>query len=273
MTAPEHETQIEQLAGLGLTRYEAAAYLALLGRQGFTPAQVSAQAGVPRQRIYDVLASLAARGLCIERHEGQRLFRAVDPTAALPALLAEQQRQRETEAARQQAQAEQLIAALAPAFSAGSEVVDPLDYVDVLLEPRRVAERAVALAQAARREVLVCFRRPLISSSAENVLEVRDPLSRGVRYRSIYERSMLEDDELRGWVRQFVAWGQQARVVDELPIKVNLFDERVTLLSLQDPLTGRLSFTALCISHPNLTRMLKVAFEGLWARGEPFDVT
>src|ERR1051325_8993907 len=69
-------------------------------------------------------------------------------------------RQRETEAARQQAQAELLIAALAPAFSAGSEVVAPLDYVDVLLEPRRVAERAVALAQAARHEVLVCFRRP-----------------------------------------------------------------------------------------------------------------
>jgi HTH-type transcriptional regulator, sugar sensing transcriptional regulator len=64
---PVNDEQIEQLSGLGLTRYEAAAYAALLGRQGFTPAQVAARAGVPRQRIYDVLASLGARGLCIER--------------------------------------------------------------------------------------------------------------------------------------------------------------------------------------------------------------
>ena len=46
---------------------------------------------------------------------------------------------------------------------------------------------------------------------------------------------------------------------------------RVMLNGLLELVTGRLSFTALCISHPNLTRMLKVAFEGLWARGQPFD--
>ena len=264
------EATIDQLTSLGLTRYEAAAYLALLGRRGFTPAQVAQRAGIPRQRIYDVLASLAARGLCIERHGAQRSYHAIDPQAGLSALLEEQQRQREAEASRQQAQVGALLGVLGPAFHAGSDMVDPLDYVDVLLEQRRVAERALALARSAEHEILVCFRKPLISNPDENFEEVREPLGRGVIYRALYERSILEDADLCDWVRQFVGWGQQARVVESLPLKANLYDSRVTLMTLQDPLTGKPSFTALSIRHPDITHMLRIAFEGLWGTGQPF---
>jgi len=266
----EREQQVEQLAGLGLNRYEAAVYLSLLGRQGFTPAQAAARSGVPRQRIYDVLASLSARGLCIERHvEGQRVFYAAEPAAALPALLDARRRQFEGEQERLHSQAALLVAALTPAFAAGSDVADPLDYIDVLLDRRRVSERAVALAQGAERDICVCFKRPLIGGAEENFAEVREPLGRGVRYRAIYERAMLDDPELLAWARQFTAWGQEARVAERLPIKLNLFDARVALLSLQDPLTGAASLTALCVTHPGFAQMMAVAFEGLWARGEP----
>lgn len=266
----QDEAQIEGLAELGLNRYEAAAYLALLGRQGFTPAQAAARSGVPRQRIYDVLAALSARGLCIERHgEGGRRYHAADPAAALPALLAARRRQFEEEQARSQGRLEALVAALGPAFAAGSDLADPLDYVDVLLDRRRVAERAMALSEAAEREICVCFRAPIISSAEENLAEVRGPLARGVRYRTIYERAVLDGPQVAGWARQFVAWGQRARVVERLPIKLNLFDGRTALLSLQDPLTGAPSLTALCVTHPGLAQMLALAFEGLWAQGEP----
>ena len=269
----DRERQIEQLSGLGLNRYEAAVYLSLLGRQGFTPAQAAGRSGVPRQRIYDVLASLSARGLCVERHvDGQRVFYAADPSAALPALLDARQRQFEAEQERQRLQAGQLLATLAPAFAAGSDMVDPLDYVDVLLDRRLVSERAVSLSQAAEREICVCFKRPLIGGAEENIAEVREPLGRGLRYRTIYERAMLDDPELRGWARQFAALGQQARVAEQLPIKLNLYDARVALLSLQDPVTGAASLTALCVTHPGFAQMMAVAFEGLWARAEPLTL-
>ena len=44
-----------QLATLGLNRYEAAVYVGLLGRSQFTASEIATYAGVPRQRIYDVL--------------------------------------------------------------------------------------------------------------------------------------------------------------------------------------------------------------------------
>jgi sugar-specific transcriptional regulator TrmB len=264
------EARIEQLAALGLTRYEAAAYAALLGRRGYTPVQVAAHAGVPRQRIYDVLASLCARGLAVERHGGgQRHFSAVDPAAALPALVAERRRQFEAEQEHMQAQAEALVGALAPAFSAGSDMADPLDYVEVILDRRRVAERAVQLAEAAEREICVLFKAPLVGGRDENLAEVRVPRERGVRYRALYERALLDEPEVAAWAAQFRRWGQEARAVEALPIKCNLYDGRVALLSLQDPVTGTPSLTALCVTHPGLAQTLALAFEGLWARGEP----
>ena len=58
-TAPaEDVVQLEELTRLGLTIYEAKAYLALIRRGSSTAAEVARLAGVPRQRIYDVLASL-----------------------------------------------------------------------------------------------------------------------------------------------------------------------------------------------------------------------
>ena len=56
-----------QLTRLGLTTYEAKAYLALVRRDSSTAAQVARLAGVPRQRIYDVLATLVEKGLASTR--------------------------------------------------------------------------------------------------------------------------------------------------------------------------------------------------------------
>ncbi len=260
----------EQLMALGLNRYEAATYLTLLEHRGFTPAQVATRAGVPRQRIYDVLAALCARGLAVERHsDGQRCYFAVDPAIALPALIDARRHQFEHEQAVLTAGMESLLATLTPIFVAGRDQKDPLDYVDVILDRRLVVERALSLAHSAEREICVCFKLPLLGDQAANFAEVAEPLRRGVRYRAIYERASLANPELRAWLKQFVAWGQQARVVENLPLKVNLYDRRVALLSLQDPVTGMLSLTALCVTHPNFSTFLQGAFENLWNDAEP----
>ena len=55
------------LVQLGLTNYEAKAYHALLQRGSSTASQVAELSGLPRQRIYDVLAGLVAKGLASAR--------------------------------------------------------------------------------------------------------------------------------------------------------------------------------------------------------------
>ncbi|MEV8563725.1 helix-turn-helix domain-containing protein [Streptomyces sp. NPDC051917] len=45
---------VNDLTALGLARYEALVYLALVRRESYTAAEVAREADVPRQRVYDV---------------------------------------------------------------------------------------------------------------------------------------------------------------------------------------------------------------------------
>src|SRR5712671_4861521 len=82
-----------QLTRLGLNTYEAKAYLALLRRDSSTAAQAARLANVPRQRIYDVLASLVEKGLASTRPGQVAKYAAVAPELALERLVSDQREQ------------------------------------------------------------------------------------------------------------------------------------------------------------------------------------
>lgn len=57
------ESLLIKLQGLGLNQYEAKAYVALLSLGTSTAYSISKNSGIPRARIYDILESLALRGV------------------------------------------------------------------------------------------------------------------------------------------------------------------------------------------------------------------
>ena len=73
----------QTLVDLGLTKYEAQAYLALMRRDGSAPADVARLAKIPRQRIYDVLATLVEKGLASHRPGPPARYAAVSPEFAV----------------------------------------------------------------------------------------------------------------------------------------------------------------------------------------------
>jgi sugar-specific transcriptional regulator TrmB len=77
----------ELLRALGLSTYEADAYLALLSLDSADANLLSARAGVPTGRIYDVLSSLKERGLVEVQDSRPRLFKAVEPKVAVRRVL------------------------------------------------------------------------------------------------------------------------------------------------------------------------------------------
>jgi sugar-specific transcriptional regulator TrmB len=73
------EGVVEKLQRIGLTEYEAKAYLNLLNAHLSTATQVSEKSGVPRTRIYSILESLSNKGW-IKIYSGvPLLFKAVHP--------------------------------------------------------------------------------------------------------------------------------------------------------------------------------------------------
>ncbi|UCC86972.1 MAG: TrmB family transcriptional regulator [Anaerolineales bacterium] len=260
-----------QLTTLGLNRYEAAVYLSLIGRKQFTAAEIASYASVPRQRVYDVLESLAAKGLCVERlGKRKRTYSAVDPSTALPTLLAAHREQQMLENQHRVAVLEAILPNLSQMFSGGQLEVAPLDYIEVLTDRRQVAEQVLSLSRQARQEILMLFKQPLVASIEENIAEAQAVAGRITR-RGVYEESIADDTQFFNLVHQFHNLGEGIRFVPELPLKVNLYDEQMAVILLRDPVSGHSSLTCLVIKHTSMARALKVTFEALWAQGVDFE--
>jgi sugar-specific transcriptional regulator TrmB len=256
-----------QLTGLGLNRYEAAVYVSLLGRNQFTATEIATYAGVPRQRVYDVLDSLAAKGLCVERPgKRKRTYSAVDPSVALPTLLAAYREQQALENQHRMEMLNSVLPTFSQMFAKGQEEVAPLDYIEALTDRHQVADRVMTLSRQADQEILMLFKQPLVASIEENIAEAQAVAGRITR-RGVFEEGIADDPRSFDLVRQFNALGEDMRFVAEVPLKVNLYDERVAVILLRDPVSGGSNLTCLVIEHTSMAKALKVAFEALWAEG------
>jgi len=245
--------------------YEAKAYLALIRRGSSTAAEVARLAGVPRQRIYDVLASLVERGFASTRPGRVVNYVASPPDAAIERLVSDHRRT--VDELERGAQA--MIGQLAPAFKEGQGVTDPLDYIEVLRDRRAINERFAELQEGIKDEILVFTKPPNATppQEEEKGLEV----SRTFKARSVYEFSIFDDHDTIEGVRQFIDAGEDARFVPELPLKLVIIDERYVMFGMEDPVLGGSDLTMVVVEHPSLAATLKIAFDAEWARGLTFD--
>jgi sugar-specific transcriptional regulator TrmB len=256
---------VDQLVRLGLTSYEARAYVALTSRGRATAAEIARLAGLPRQRIYDVVETLVGRGFAVARPGRPLLYSAVAPNEALARLLDE----RRSQLGQLERDTQDAIDRLTPRFSAGRDATDPLDFIEVLREPGTIAVRFAELQASVETEILVFTKPPYATPPAENVEGLR--LLENKTARSIYERSIFEHAEHVAAVRRFIANGEQARVVDRLPLKLAVIDERVAVFQMQDPIAGGEGLTIMVVEHPSLAELLKIAFEAVWVTATDFE--
>jgi len=256
---------VTQLTRLGLTSYEAKAYLTLIRRDSFTAAQVARQSGLPRQRIYDVLGSLVQKGLAAARPGNVVKYAATPPELAIELLLASHREQ----LARMERDAQLMVTDLKPAFAAGQEHTDPLEYIEVLRDKRAINERFAELQAAVKREILVFTKPPYATPPQENVeglavIQTHDA-------RSLYEFSVFDDAAVARGVQRFVEAGEQARFVPSLPLKLVIIDETIVMFGMEDPVAGSAELTIVVVEHQSLAKVLKTAFNAIWDSGLSFD--
>jgi sugar-specific transcriptional regulator TrmB len=255
----------ETLSALGLTAYEARAYMALIRRDSSAAAEVARLSGIPRQRVYDVLASLVEKGLASSRPGSPVKYAALAPELAIERLLYS----RREELAGLERQGRTLIEQLAPAFHAGREHSDPLEYIQVLRDRGAINERFQELQAGIKREILVFTKPPYATPAQENVQGLQ--VTRLHTARSIYEFSAFDDPAFVEGVRRFVDAGEEARFVPELPLKLVIIDEALVMFGMEDPVAGPSELTMMVVEHPSLAKVLKIAFNAVWDQGLTFD--
>jgi sugar-specific transcriptional regulator TrmB len=255
---------VARLIRLGLTSYEARAYVALIKRDSYTAAQVARVASLPRQRIYDVLGSLVSKGLASTRPGTNIKYAAVAPELAIERLMSRQR----AELAELELDAAAIVENLTPDFAAGQIHTDPLEYIEVLRDRGAINERFAELQSQVKREILVFTKPPYARPPQENVEGIE--ITPKVLARSMYEASIFDDPDATEGVRRFVAAGEEARVVDRLPLKLVIIDETIVMFGMEDPVANTDALTIVVVEHPSLAQVLKVAFNSIWDGGMSF---
>jgi len=83
--------------------------------------------------------------------------------------------------------------------------------------------------------------------------------------------SLDRDPAFADGVRRFIDAGEQARFVEKLPLKLVIIDEAIVMFGMEDPVAGPSELTIMVIEHPELARLLKIAFEAVWSQGLTLD--
>ena len=57
----------------------------------------------------------------------------------------------------------------------------------------------------------------------------------------------------------------------DLPLKLVIIDETIVMFGMEDPVAGSSDLTIVVVEHPSLAKVLKTAFDAIWATGLTFD--
>lgn len=254
------------LEPLGVTAFQEAVYEQLLQRPKCSEREVARRMpGVERDELATALDALEGEGL-ISRLPDATLVVA-PPGLAIEALAL--RRQHEVDQVR--AGASRFVA-LHAAGKAKSRP-DASELVELIRGRQAIRQHYMQLELSAKRRVRVFEQPPYLATPAnrspgEPEFEV---LARGVVVEAVYDASVLQEPGRVESIERCVAAGEQARIAQDLPSKLAIFDDEVAVLAMAEP--GRVVSDVVVLVHQStLLTSLIALFEAYWRRAIPFGV-
>ena len=68
-------------------------------------------------------------------------------------------------------------------------------------------------------------------------------------------------------MKKSIGFGQKARVVEKLPIKMLVFDEEKVMFPLEQPIEQSNELTMIYIEHRQLAEACRILFDHMWEQG------
>ncbi len=244
---------------LGLAPDEYDLYRVLVETASATPAQLAAMVGTDVDDVVAYLASLEQRGL-VGHHvsDGIDHFTASPPTVAIGSLIVERQRWLR--------RAEIELERLNQLYRKAADERTASDLVDLVPGRQAGLQRVAQLVRASRREVRLTLRTTKLTSPEHDFIEERRALERGVRFRILAERGVLDRPNVLSDFQD--GQGIDVRLAAALPSRLLVVDSEVAMVPVMaspDDLTGG----ALIVHRSGLLDSLVALFEGLWVDGAP----
>lgn len=262
------------LQDIGLTAYEAAAYLSLL-KFGVSEANlICRDAEVPYGKIYTVLESLVGKGFVEVQASRPKKFRAVDPEMALDFLFERRKSEFEKEITVLKGfveEAKQVLKTV-PTQKRKDEV-----FWTTAVTESEIRKFAISTYGEIKKSVLVIppfFGMPIVPSLLPEILKAID---RGVKIRLLGSHrftalssmfSLLGDENFDKFKK-----GMEIRLAQRsFNSCFGIFDDSVVVLFQLHPQDNDRVLSVVKIRDPGLAKNLSTEFELIWNGGEEFDL-
>ena len=256
---------IEKLQKLGLSKRESEIYIALLQKKEFTAPEIGRITSVSRNKSYEILQSLVKKNLCTEKYKnGTKVFSSIKPDIALQNIISAY----EEELNEKKKFSSVFTKELMQLHAANKGASDTLDYIEVLTDIGQVKNRWESIERNTKEELLV-FTKPPYAVSLENTVEIAKEVTKNkIMVRSIYEYSSLKTAEEIDNLFDMIDWykniGEEAKIIEELPMKLAISDVNTTIFVLNDMVSMKPSMTTMIVEHPSFAIALKKVFEAYW---------
>ena len=130
-----------------------------------------------------------------------------------------------------------------------------------------------AMGSISQQVEVLSFERPPYLAPYSGTGEGTNPqqqlkMAEGVRYRTVFDQSVLDDSRIVGRIKRDLSAGEEGRVVANLPLKLIVVDRQVALLPLLGGTDG--DQPAMLMIRPSvLVDSLVALFEAVWQSASP----
>ncbi|MFD1663446.1 helix-turn-helix domain-containing protein [Streptomyces caeni] len=246
------------LAAIGLDETHESAYRALVSVGAADVPDLARRLMLGEHDTERALRRLERQGLAAQSSARPGRWVAAPPRVALGALLTQQRHELE--------QAELTAALLAEEYRAAAGEPAVHDLVEVVTGAAAVTQRFLQLQLGAAEEVCALVTgAPVAVTGMENHAE-EQAAGRGVRYRVVVERAVLDGPDGITELHTALARDEQVRVADTVPTKLVVADRSLAMV----PLTSHTAEPAALVVHASgLLELLSGLFESVWREALP----
>lgn len=262
------EKYIKEMKENGLQEYEAKAYYILLSQGNLNAKEVSLKTDIPQSKVYSILSKLIKKGICSRVPGQEKKYKALEPKVAFSPM--------KHELEKKQVNMKNMVDTLGEIYiKESNKTID--DYIEVLTNNEQIQEKYLSLKNQSTQELIAFVKPPFAHEGNANKLEKQekvdsDRLKKGVVSRAIYEIPKGDNISfLIPHIQKSVNSGEEARMLESVPLKLHIFDRRYVLMALNNVNNSNSNLTMLAIEHIDLAHANIILFEHLWEKAIPFE--
>lgn len=257
---------------LGISEKEARIYSALLQKRELTAIEIQKTAYVPRTKVYEITHKMILNKMCIEKQiGGRKKYQAVEPKKFLNHLI----KKHEQELIEKRKLAGEIEKIASPEYVRGMQSTDISKSVEIIEDQPSIHERYLSLLMNTKKEFVGLVKPPYVHQYNELKLSEQDEMmfrkiKKGVKVRMLYEIPVKKLKWTYSYIKKCVERGEKARVINSVPAKIYIFDQKFIVVALADLKPGVSPLTMFVIEHPPLARAGMILFDYLWAQAQNY---